>query len=523
MIFKGYTKRDTAILKGFAILCIVFHNFFHWLPPSPGENEFDFSVHRVQNFFHLLGEQPGEFVNVILSYLGHYGVQIFIMVSGFGLALSMMRKEQSWGAFVLSRLKKLYPLLITGIVVFYLGTIVMLGRSLMPHEWRELGYKMLFIHTLLPKSGISLNGPWWFFGLIFQLYLLFPFLYQAIRRWNWKGFALVCILSYVLIFLFREVFNLHHGTILMQNSIGHLPEFCLGIVLAFLVGKRIHWLWLVISLVAFGLGNVYSWCYPFTFLSITVIAVFAFQGLKSLPIRKRWIGRPLAYFGGISMMLFVVNVTFRNPFLKLATTWNNPWGHIAAAVLFFGFVWLISIGAMRLYELLLNLFNLHPAKEPKRRVWLQRMAQILLLVFFGFVITYYIRQDQSRYSSTSIQPETLVENGFFGTNEQWVTFAKLPLEHNHLTLRIKGSFDYKPLDGETAPPMLVLDIHDRLWELVPLQKRDDGEWTHYEFSYDYLRPFIRNIDGNVLTAYIWNRNQNKAQFKNFTIFVNYIP
>ena len=238
MIFKGYTKRDTSILKGFAILCIVFHNFFHWLPPSPGENEFVFSALRIQQFFHLLGEQPAEFANIILSYLGHYGVQLFIMISGFGLAMSMMRKEQSWGVFVLDRLKKLYPLLITGIVVFILATIVLTGHSLKADEWRELGWKMLFIHTLLPNSGISLNGPWWFFGMIFQLYLLFPWLYQLIRRWKGMGFAGVCLVSYGLIFLFLKVFNLHGGFIVMQNSIGHLPEFCLGILLAFSVDKR---------------------------------------------------------------------------------------------------------------------------------------------------------------------------------------------------------------------------------------------------------------------------------------------
>ena len=168
---NSYTKRDTDIIKGFAILCIVFHNYFHWLAPSPGENEFDFSPSRVHNFFDLLGQQPGEFVNILFSYFGHYGVQLFVMVSGFGLTLSMLRREQGWGEFVINRLKKLYPLLITGVVVCLLGCLVMNGRLFNQGEWREIGYKFLFIHTLIPNSGLSINGPWWFFGLIFQFLL----------------------------------------------------------------------------------------------------------------------------------------------------------------------------------------------------------------------------------------------------------------------------------------------------------------------------------------------------------------
>ena len=67
MVFKGYSKRDTAVLKGFGILCIVFHNYFHWLWPSPGENEFTFDPGRVSKFFAQLGEQPGEFFNLIFQ------------------------------------------------------------------------------------------------------------------------------------------------------------------------------------------------------------------------------------------------------------------------------------------------------------------------------------------------------------------------------------------------------------------------------------------------------------------------
>ena len=107
MVFKGLTKKDTSALKGFAILCIVFHNFFHHLDPSPGENEFLFSPNTVHGFFSLIGEQPSEFINIIFSYLGHFGVQIFILLSGYGLAISMLKHGKDWTTFMVDRLKTL--------------------------------------------------------------------------------------------------------------------------------------------------------------------------------------------------------------------------------------------------------------------------------------------------------------------------------------------------------------------------------------------------------------------------------
>ena len=50
---NSYTKRDTNIIKGFAILSIVLHNYFHWLVPSPGGNEMNCSPSTVGSFSFL--------------------------------------------------------------------------------------------------------------------------------------------------------------------------------------------------------------------------------------------------------------------------------------------------------------------------------------------------------------------------------------------------------------------------------------------------------------------------------------
>lgn len=520
MVFKAYSKRDTTIIKGFAILCIVLHNFFHWLTPMPGENEFDFSPLRIQKLFDLLGQYPGECLNTLLSYFGHFGVQLFLLVSGFGLAFSMLRRERSWGVFMLERLKKLYPLLIVGVLVCFLGCILMNGRMFVKEEWREIGYKLLFIQTLLPESGTSFNGPWWFFCLIFQLYLLFPLLFRCIRKWRWKAFGVLLVISYGLFFLFRYGLNLYHGTILMQNAPGHLPEFALGILLAFSKDKKIHWLWLVLALGVFVGGNFIEVLYPFTFLSLCVITVFAYQGLKQLKQRKfsTLHSSLFTYFGGISMMLFVVHGYFREPVLKLANTMTGAWGHLFAGLLYFVTVWGIALAAKPLYDFLEAQLDRIKGREHRCSKIVQTIFQVAFVLFFLYVGSYFVRQNLAKHPVAPLAASLEVEQGQVTINDKYVSLAKFPLEKNHFVLHIEGSFE---LEKGMTPPYLTVDIQDVLWKIMTLHPSHDGEWIRYTFKYDYYRPFVRPISGKDLKVYFWNRDQKEMPFRNFTIFANY--
>ena len=358
MVVKAYTKRDISIIKGFAILCIVFHNYFHWLSPSPGENEFNFSPSIIDRLGELLGMFPGEFVNLLFSYFGHFGVQLFLMVSGYGLVMAMMNRPRPWSSFVLHRLKKLYPLLLTALVFYILSMVVMESRLPATWEWKQIGYKLLLIHTLIPNFGLSLCGPWWFFGLIFQLYLLFPLLYHSMRKWGWKAFWVVMALAYGMIFLFREYVHLYHGELLMQNAPGHLPEFCFGMMLAFSKDQKIHWGWLLLALVLFVWGNFAPGFYPFTFLSLCVITAFVTQALK--PLLKKTLKTRLSvlnYLGTISMLLFAVHGFLRTPVLTMANGWHGGWWHCCSGLIYFLIVWAVALAAKPMYEKMVSLLN----------------------------------------------------------------------------------------------------------------------------------------------------------------------
>src|SRR5687768_4459589 len=74
------------------------------------ENDFAYKRQKFDFFLRELNtHSPFEFVGLIFSYLGHYGVQIFIFLSAYGLYLSTRNKEIRYWKFVRERIAKLYP------------------------------------------------------------------------------------------------------------------------------------------------------------------------------------------------------------------------------------------------------------------------------------------------------------------------------------------------------------------------------------------------------------------------------
>ena len=347
----SFTKEQTSIIKGIAILLIVFHNFFHWIPPVDSmENEFFFKIDHVRVFLQSFVDSPWDFINILFSYLGHYGVEIFIFISGYGLTRSFLNKEKSWGRFMIDRLKKLYPLLLIGLVVFILFKITMTYAVPTVAEWRSMLYKLLFIHLFIPGETMMLCGPWWFFGLIVQLYIFFPLLYKLISKYGFKAFALISIASYLFVYYALNTWHLTGGLTVMQQCVAHFPEFCLGIYF----GKKESltaniWVFLI-ALTVFILGNFYEAFFPLTFLSVTYVLLFVFIKVISWNPKPTMIRRIMVYIGSISMMLFITHGMFRWQFVCLAKHYNNPGITIIFALSYFLEVFLLSLSAKVVYD-----------------------------------------------------------------------------------------------------------------------------------------------------------------------------
>lgn len=515
MIFKHYTANDTAIIKGAAILLICLHNFFHWLPPSPGENEFLFLAQRISNLFNLLAEKPQEFVNIIFSYFGHFGVQLFLLISGYGLAMSMLKKERTWLPFFWERIKKLYPLLIVGIVFLFLTTVLTNGRLFTETEQTELCYKLLFIQTLVPGSALTLNGPWWFFALILQLYIFFPLLYQLTKRFGWKAFLSICILSYAIIFIYKFQFGLFDGEMIMMNLPGHLPEFCLGILLATNKQPKISIVWLLVAIAIFILGNFYEYLYPFTFLAITVIIVFTYQGLKAIPIRKRVLKKALVHFGGISMAIFAVHGALRNPVIKVAIIYDNALWHLFAGLVFLTIVWLAAIAAKRLYELMLRPIERIHISECRTSRILGITVQSGLVAFLIFVLGFYTYTSIDARQKDKIQFGEPTLSAKIGQNDTYSRILDFTIDKEYSNLQLDCNMEYKATDNSTETIPIVIEIKDVLWQKIDIPAEyAKADFKKFNLTYNYVKPFNKKLKGSTLKVYFWNHKSVSGEFKN---------
>ena len=181
MIASPLTRHQTNLLKGIGMLMIMIHNFYHLLSPSPGENEFDFSIANFENYISLSKLNPLDFIRYGFSYFGHYGVQIFIFISSYGLYLSYKAKEIQLLPFLKKRLIKLYPTLVIAVILLLITSTAYSGLP-DAEKLQSILLKLTLLFTFIPGEALTVSGPWWFFSLIFQLYLVFPLLLMLTKR-----------------------------------------------------------------------------------------------------------------------------------------------------------------------------------------------------------------------------------------------------------------------------------------------------------------------------------------------------
>lgn len=516
MKIYSISKDDTTIIKGFAIFCIVLHNFFHWLPPFTGENEFDFSSHRIFSFFNSIENTPGEIINILFSYLGHYGVQLFIFISAYGLTLSMLNRNSSWLTFMVERLKKIYPLIIMGIIIALATNIAIYHKNFDILTWFEFAKKALFIHTILPESGLSEIGPWWFFGLIMQLYILFPFLYKFIKNHDFKAVGVILVISYSWIFISQYKFQDIEDVQLLQNAPGHLAEFCFGIWFAFNKDKTLHWIWFVLALILFVLGNFFKPFFPFTFISVTVIFLFCFPYIQAILSKLHRCIKPFfLYLGSISMVLFVINVLFREPILKAFESYNSAGMHLAAGLTFLITIIAIAFLAKFIYDLLIKAFSFIPTPSGKNIHIIEKFIIILIGLFYIYVISFYC---STRFSTTynDLVLKEFNENSTFTNDSKYYNVASYTITDNPKTLLLDITFSYSHNTGEI--PDLILRISDKtLWKKFPVRVKANNATYHY--TYQYNRPFYKSLKDKTLLLYFWTSNDTQGEYKNVKISV----
>lgn len=327
----------TVIFKGIAILLIVTHNFMHEFP-GPKENEFTFNPNNLTSLIDILSRHFEYSFQALLSFLGYFGVQIFIFLSAYGLTKKFINQKPGYWPYIIKRFQTIYPAFILSILLW--ATIVGTWRyglfgsfKILYINAESLLLKLSLLSNFIPDEALKPVGPWWFIAFIFQFYFIFPLLFSLYNRWGNIFLINSSILSVtMMIFLNSEI----GGVNLYVNLLGHLPEFFIGMYFAKHddSGLRIPASVFLLAILIFILGSMHETLWHLTHIAFLVILIVAFGKLFPIIKRGSLSKKTFLFIGNISMSLFLVNGFLRRPFIAFSEHFDNWYMTIVACLLF---------------------------------------------------------------------------------------------------------------------------------------------------------------------------------------------
>lgn len=425
------TKENTNFIKGVAILLILFHNYFRWVFPVTGENEFEFNDVFFYKSISFFLANPLEFFNVFFNFLGHYGVQLFIFISAYGLTISYNNNKPSYFQFLIHRFDKLYPSFVFAVVAFIIYNITVTGHLIGFNTLSNLGIQLTTMANFFPDKAMSITGPWWFYSLIFQFYILFPGLIALQNRYGVKSLLIVSLVSYVLIFTcYEPVLKLRLN--ILHLAIGHLPEFCLGIYFATKKNIKISVYILLLAIVLLIIGNTNRYVWPFANIAaafcFVVFVQYVYRYKSTLPN----FFSSVSFVGGISLYIFAIHGFIRNPFFNLANHFHSSLASIIIGIIF------LLVALSIAYSM--------NAAETNIRDWIRRPAilrskiirimGLFLLVAGGFSFLFFSEKKLINNSKNNKEEVVFTFNDDFETIE-------MDRKNNYIdTISYEGNFCY---------------------------------------------------------------------------------
>ena len=316
------TRKECTAMRGIAILAIMLHNYCHFIGKIVQENEYQYLSSNNDRLWQVLTHPDALLPVHLLSYFGHYGVPVFLFLSGFGLVKKYETSQDSCPPMRFLRYSylKLLRLLIVGFVLFVCVDMVTPGRF--PFHWDNvLAQLLMYINVLPEPDKIIWPGIYWFFGLMMQLYIVYRLLLYRRSPWIVVGLMVVCWLLQVFCEPSGETLNR-----LRYNCIGGMLPFGLGIMAAKIptlgknishTGEKVFPRWGIIM--AFLLSSVLAFAMCFNFQMWLWIPVVIIIGCVAMvKLMPECVQKVFVWFGGISAAMFVAHPIARKLFITVA-------------------------------------------------------------------------------------------------------------------------------------------------------------------------------------------------------------
>ena len=264
--------------------------YCHWLKGITRENEYTWSQWKNDQLWAVFN-QPDELLPMhLVSYFGHYGVPVFLFLSGFGL---VMKYEK--GLFTM------FDAFTPGIHRYQAHEVIaMIG---------------MFANFLEHPSQVVWPGPYWYFSVTLQLYILYRLLLYR-RHWG------ITVVLMALCWLWQVAYLDDAETLerLRYNLVGGMLPFGLGVLTARLQNtgfwasfsqNRVAFfgiLLLSVALIFVMCLHIQAWLWVPALIVVGTIAL-----VKLLP---ESIMTYVVWIGTISAAIFVTHPLVRKVFVR---------------------------------------------------------------------------------------------------------------------------------------------------------------------------------------------------------------
>ena len=331
-------RKECSALRGIAIVSIMLHNYCHWLPFAVPENEFSFDLEKYIHFWNAISWDT-IFIQ-FFSFWGHLGVSVFVLLSGYGLVLKYDNTTINWKSFIVKHYKKLCIPMVLGLIAYYvvlfiinypnnknLLTIIPLNRF--------FAQLTLIINFLPNPHRLVAPGPYWYFGLTMQLYLIYLLL---IYKRSIKTITAIALCVLLFSFLLDNNPQLLIST--KFNSIGWLFPFIYGIIM----GRRtfnlsIYQTYSIVA-ITFILIPLFAFSYYTWLLIPLLVAIMATLIISIIPTI---IINTFDAVGKLSLYIFVLHPITREITIQYGQNDNPHIGITLYLALTFIIAWGIGI------------------------------------------------------------------------------------------------------------------------------------------------------------------------------------
>lgn len=260
-------------------------------------------------FFHASDLDMGHEALEWVRAAGFGGVDIFILLSAMGLAVSLSKKEVDYSSFMARRAERILPAYYTVVIPYTLFLIIYRGVF-----WSSLVWNTTLLYYWMRSSG-AFN---WYVAGIMTFYAVTPFCFRKLRdaRDREKLVGIGVVVSLLVCQLFVQ-----EGYWYVMDVAYRVPVFFLGLLLGFYVkdgraiGKKDAAFWLC----WLGLGGVYlaaravgpeplilPFCHLFLFTTVPMCFGLCFL-FDRLPLG--WVRKFLRLVGENSLEIYLFNVS----------------------------------------------------------------------------------------------------------------------------------------------------------------------------------------------------------------------